>query len=80
MTLLSRPISNILFFRIWLCFLPFYHAMAQAIFIFSAAKRRIPVYVMKKYDFVKMLESLQKYRITTLTMVPPVVVVSLQES
>jgi 4-coumarate--CoA ligase len=54
--------------------------MAQAIFIFSAAKRRIPVYVMKKYDFVKMLDSLQKYRITTLTMVPPVVVVSLQES
>jgi hypothetical protein len=33
--------------------------MGQAIFIFSAAKRGIPVYVMKKFDFVKMLEALQ---------------------
>lgn len=54
--------------------------MGQAIFIFCAAKRGIPVYVMKKFDFVKMLEALQKYRITTLTMVPPIVVVSLQKS
>lgn len=57
-----------------LCFLPFYHAMAQAIFITCAVKRRIPVYIMKKFDFVQMLENVQKFKITTLTMVPPVVV------
>ncbi|TVY19135.1 putative 4-coumarate--CoA ligase 3 [Lachnellula arida] len=37
-------------------------------------KRGIPVYVMKKFDFVQMLESVQKFKITTLSMVPPIVV------
>lgn len=49
--------------------------MAQAIFIACALKRGIPVYIMKKFDFVQMLENVQKFKITTLTMVPPVVVV-----
>ena len=54
-----------------------YHAMAQTIFIAGGPKRGIPVYIMKKFDFVTMLETVQKYRITTLLMVPPIVVVSL---
>lgn len=49
--------------------------MAQTIFIAGGPKRGIPTYVMKKFDFVKMLESIQKFKITTLNMVPPVVVV-----
>jgi len=49
--------------------------MAQTIFIAGAVMRGIPVYIMKKFDFVKMLEAVQNYRITTLTMVPPIVVV-----
>jgi hypothetical protein len=49
--------------------------MAQTIFISGALTRGIPVYIMKKFDFVKMLEAVQKFRITTLTMVPPIVVV-----
>ncbi len=57
-----------------LCFLPMYHAMAQAIFCFNAAKQRIPVYIMPRFDFLKMLEYVQKYRITDLTLVPPVIV------
>ncbi|RDW61359.1 hypothetical protein BP5796_11251 [Coleophoma crateriformis] len=57
-----------------LCFLPMYHAMAQAIFVSVAPKRQIPVYIMKRFDFVQVLELVQKFRITTLTMVPPVVV------
>ncbi|TVY54449.1 4-coumarate--CoA ligase-like 7 [Lachnellula cervina] len=58
----------------WLCFLPMYHAMAQTIFIAGGPKRGIPVYVMKKFDFVQMLESVQKFKITSLNMVPPIVV------
>lgn len=58
----------------YLCFLPMYHAMAQAIFCVSAAKQRVPVYMMPKFDFVEMLTYVQKYRITDLTLVPPVVV------
>ena len=58
----------------WLCFLPMYHAMAQTIFIALAPLRGIPVYIMPKFDFLEMLENAQKFKITDLTMVPPVVV------
>ncbi|KAF1815261.1 4-coumarate-CoA ligase [Eremomyces bilateralis CBS 781.70] len=57
-----------------LCFLPMYHAMAQTIFGVGAAKRGIPVYLMPKFDFLDMLACVQKFRITDLTLVPPVVV------
>ena len=49
--------------------------MAQTIFIAGGPKRRIPVYIMKKFDFVQLLEAIQKYKITMLSMVPPIVVV-----
>ncbi|KAK2748046.1 hypothetical protein FQN55_004595 [Onygenales sp. PD_40] len=58
----------------WLCFLPMYHAMAQNIFIASSLMREIPVYIMAKFDFIQLLESLQKFRITDLTVVPPIAV------
>lgn len=58
----------------WLCFLPMYHAMAQTIFITCGPKRGIPVYMMKKFDFLQMLESVQKFKISNLIMVPPIVV------
>jgi 4-coumarate--CoA ligase len=52
-----------------------YHAMAQILFIVVAPKQGIPVYIMKKFDFVQMLEAIQKHKITVLIMVPPMVVV-----
>ncbi|KAF7625436.1 putative 4-coumarate-CoA ligase [Aspergillus flavus] len=58
----------------FLCFLPMYHAMAQNIFIANALKREVPVYIMPKFDFIKMLEYTEKFRITDLILVPPVVV------
>jgi 4-coumarate--CoA ligase len=57
-----------------LCFLPMYHAMAQAIFCVNAMKQRVPVYLMPKFDFVEMLTYVQKYHISDLVLVPPVVV------
>lgn len=57
-----------------LCFLPMYHAMAQALFCINAPKMRLPVYVMPRFDFVQMLQCIQTYRITDLTLVPPVIV------
>jgi 4-coumarate--CoA ligase len=57
-----------------LCFLPLYHAMAQTIFVVNAAVTRTPVYMMPRFDFLEMLQCIQKYRITDLTLVPPVVV------
>lgn len=58
----------------FLCFLPMYHAMAQAIFCVNAPKQRIRVYVMPKFDFVEMLTYVQKYGISDLVLVPPVLV------
>jgi 4-coumarate--CoA ligase len=58
----------------WLCFLPLYHAMSQNINIAAALFRNTPVYIMPKFDFIKMLEYTQKYRISDLILVPPVVV------
>jgi acyl-CoA synthetase (AMP-forming)/AMP-acid ligase II len=58
----------------WLNFLPLYHAMSQTINIVCALLRGVPVYIMKKFEFLPMLEYVEKYRITSLTLVPPVVV------
>lgn len=58
----------------WLCFLPLYHAMAQNIFIAAALRRGTPVYIMPKFDFVKVLEYTQTFRITDFIFVPPVMV------
>jgi 4-coumarate--CoA ligase len=49
--------------------------MAQTIYIAGGVKRSIPVYVMPKFDFVKVLEAIQNFRITSLSVVPPIIVV-----
>lgn len=54
--------------------LPMYHAMGQCIFVTMAPKRRIPSYVMKKFDFLVFLRCIEKYKITELTLVPPIAV------
>lgn len=57
-----------------LAFLPFYHAYGQTYFIANMTHLHIPVYVMPAFDFVKMLSYIQRFRITTLAVVPPIVV------
>ncbi|EFR01406.1 4-coumarate-CoA ligase 1 [Nannizzia gypsea CBS 118893] len=58
----------------WLCFLPLYHAMGQNIFIASALRRGIPVYIMARFDFIQMLENIQRFRINEILTVPPIVI------
>jgi acyl-CoA synthetase (AMP-forming)/AMP-acid ligase II len=58
----------------YLCFLPLYHAMGQVLFIGVAQLRQVPTYIMEKFDFVTFLKNVAKYRITHLTLVPPVMV------
>lgn len=57
-----------------LCFLPLYHAYGQTVFVAGAFYRHIPVYVMPKFDFITMLDCVQKFRITELYVVPPMAV------
>ncbi|KAJ3546054.1 hypothetical protein NM208_g2201 [Fusarium decemcellulare] len=57
-----------------LCFLPMYHAYAQTYFISIYPHAGIPTYVMAKFDFRKMLQCIQRFRITILLCVPPILV------
>lgn len=57
-----------------LCFLPLYHAYGQTYFVANYPKQRVPVYVMPKFDFLKMLQHTEKYRVTALACVPPIIV------
>ena len=57
-----------------LSFLPMYHAYGQTYHGVSTVLKGIPVYMMRKFDFIKMLEYIQKYRITSLNLVPPIAV------
>lgn len=58
----------------WLCVLPLYHAMAQMIYIGVSQLRQTPVYIMSKFDFVTFLRTVERYRITDLHLVPPIIV------
>jgi acyl-CoA synthetase (AMP-forming)/AMP-acid ligase II len=51
-----------------------YHAMGQALFCFQGPVQRIPVYFLPKFEFMPFLEALQRFRITDLILVPPIVV------
>lgn len=58
----------------WLGYLPLYHAYGQLYLIIVSIKRRIPVYVMKEFVFQDFLHAIQTYRITTLQLVPPILI------
>lgn len=58
----------------WLAFLPLYHAYSQLWTINIACKLQVPVYVMAKFVFEDFLKYIEKYKITTLQLVPPVLV------
>ena len=57
-----------------LCMVPMYHAMAQTIFGVTSPWLGIPTYVMQKFEFERMLEYIERYKITNLSLVPPILV------
>ncbi|KAK4506928.1 hypothetical protein PRZ48_000661 [Zasmidium cellare] len=57
-----------------IAFLPMYHAYGQTFYGVNYPKLGVVLYVMRKYDFVTMLDWIQRYKITNLTLVPPIVV------
>lgn len=56
----------------WLAFLPLYHAFSQLFTINIASRLGVTVYIMQGFDFVQFLSFLERYRITTVQAVPPV--------
>lgn len=57
-----------------LCFLPMYHALAQTTYVINNPKRGLPTYIMPRFDFLQMLTNIERFRITELITVPPIIV------
>ncbi|KAI1325122.1 AMP-binding enzyme [Xylariaceae sp. FL0255] len=57
-----------------LCFLPCYHAYGQTYFGSIWTHLNVPVYIMPSFDFEKMLQYIEKFRISHITAVPPIIV------
>ncbi|KAI0528224.1 AMP-binding enzyme [Xylaria bambusicola] len=57
-----------------LCFLPCYHAYGQTYFLANIPHVGAPVYMMPSFNFEKMLQHIQRFRITHITAVPPIIV------
>lgn len=57
-----------------LCFLPCYHAYGQTYFSSNFPHSGVPVYIMPSFDFEKMLQHIQKYRISHIVAVPPIII------
>lgn len=55
-------------------YLPLYHAYGQNVLIAGNFHHEKPTYVMPKFDFLKMLEYIPKYKVTDLNLVPPIAV------
>ncbi|PHH93259.1 hypothetical protein CDD83_9529 [Cordyceps sp. RAO-2017] len=58
----------------WLGFLPLFHAYGQLFTILMACKLRVPVYVMAEFSLTHFLATIERFRITSLHLVPPVLV------
>jgi 4-coumarate--CoA ligase len=71
---LSPTYDDYLKRAVGLGFLPMYHAYGQTRHGLSNVLLGIPTYIMRKFDFLSMLEYVQKYRVTALNLVPPVAV------
>lgn len=58
----------------WLAFLPLYHAYSQLFTITIACKLQVTVYIIPKFSFEDFLSYIQQFNITTIHLVPPVLV------
>jgi 4-coumarate--CoA ligase len=58
----------------YLGFLPLYHAYGQLVTILMVAKLHIPCYIMKAFVFPDFLQCIQEYKITDLSVAPPILV------
>ena len=58
----------------WLCTIPLYHGLALCYFCTISIARRVPSYIMRQYEINRMLENIERFRITELHLVPPIIV------
>lgn len=58
----------------WIGFLPLYHAYGQLWTILMAAKLGVPVYVVAEFRYEEFLAAVERFRVTSLQVAPPVLV------
>lgn len=58
----------------WIGFLPLYHAYGQLYTILMAIKLAVPVYIMAEFHYESFLAAIARYRITSLQVAPPILV------
>ncbi|CAG9940120.1 unnamed protein product [Clonostachys rosea f. rosea IK726] len=56
-----------------LCFLPLYHAAGQTTFVANQPKLGVTTYIMPEYNFEKLLQHIQRFKITSLSAAPPII-------
>ncbi|EEF42901.1 probable CoA ligase CCL10 isoform X2 [Ricinus communis] len=60
--------------NVFLCFLPMFHIFGFAVTTYAQLRRGNSVVSMEKFELDKMLRSIEKYRVSYLFVVPPVVI------
>jgi len=58
----------------WIGFLPLYHAYGQLYTILMAVRLAVPIYVMREFRYEDFLAAIGRYRITSLQIAPPILV------
>lgn len=58
----------------WVAFLPLYHAFGQMFTILMATRLHNTVYVMPQFNYEEFLHTVQKYKIDSLQVAPPIIV------
>lgn len=56
-----------------LCVLPMYHGLGLVYYVFVAPKSGVQTYMMEQYDLHSMLANIERFKITELLLVPPIV-------
>ncbi|KAK6067515.1 4-coumarate- ligase [Seiridium cupressi] len=62
----------------WIGFLPLYHAYGQLYAMLMCVKLRCPIYIMTEFRYEDFLSNIDRYRITSLQVAPPILVMLLK--
>lgn len=66
--------------NVYLCVLPMFHVFGLAVILYTQLKRGNTLVSMRKFDFELVLRSVEKYRVTDLWIVPPIVLALAKQS
>jgi 4-coumarate--CoA ligase len=58
----------------WVGFLPLYHAYGQLWAMIMTIKLKVPIYIMKQFNYAEFLRVIQTYKITNIQTAPPILV------